>query len=97
MATDCRISYRPTGARDRTAARQVAVIRNISGSGMLFVTPAELGVGAMLELRVEPGHLSIPVLSAVVEVVRSSPVQGGAGIDAPRRDYEIGVRVVEMI
>jgi hypothetical protein len=38
------------------------------------------------------------VLSAVVEVVRSSPVrQGDAGIDAPRRDYEIGVRVVEMI
>jgi hypothetical protein len=98
MATDCRISYRPSGARDRAAARQDAVVRNISGSGMLFVTPAALGVGAILELRVEPGHLSIPVLSAVVEVVRSSPVrQDGAGNEAVCRDYEIGVRVVEMI
>jgi hypothetical protein len=96
MATDCRASYRPAGAHAGQDVQE-AVIRNISGSGVLFIAPAELGVGTRLELRVKPGHLSIPELSAVVEVVRSSPVPAGTEGNATRRDYEIGARVVEMI
>jgi hypothetical protein len=94
MATDCGASYRLAGARDARAA----VIKNISGSGILFITPDELEIGATMELRVAPGQLSIPVLSATVEVVRRTPVQNTGTIvnDAAYPGYEVGVRVLSV-
>lgn len=94
MATDCGASYRLAGARvDRTA-----IIKNISGSGMLFITQDELEIGTTMELRVAPGQLSIPVLSAIVEVVRRVSVQNTDTVvnDAVYPGYEVGVRVISV-
>lgn len=94
LAVDCGASYRPAGAQDI----RTAVIKNISAGGMLFITDDEPELGSTLELRVAPGHLSIPMLSAVVEVVRSVRVEnaGAAVNDAPYPGFEVGVRVLSM-
>ncbi len=95
MTTECGASYRRADARDVCAA----VIRNISAGGMLLLAEEELETGAMLELRVAPGQLSIPVMSAMVEVVRSVPASGletSVG-DIPAPGYAVGVRVLSVI
>jgi hypothetical protein len=94
MATECAASYRLADAD----AVHDAVIKNISAGGMLFITGDQVGIGATLELRVAPGHLSIPMLSAIVEVVRSAPVQNDGTLvhDGAYPGYEVGVRVLSM-
>ncbi|MGE0371769.1 MAG: PilZ domain-containing protein [Gammaproteobacteria bacterium] len=94
IATECGARYRVTGAQ----AARAAVIKNISAGGMLFIAADELDVGTTLELRVDPGQLSIPMLSAVVEVVRSAPArnEGTVMSDDALDSYEIGVRVLSV-
>ena len=90
MPTACGASYRRADERDV----HTAVIRNISAGGMLLLTENELEIGVTLELRVEPGQLSIPVMSARVEVVRSMPAAPVEG--TPGRGHESGVRVLAV-
>lgn len=94
MATECAASYRLAGAD----ALHDAVIKNISAGGMLFITGDVVEIGATLELRVAPGHCSIPMLSAVVEVVRRALVQNDGTLvhDGAYPGYEVGVRVVSI-
>ncbi len=69
MTIDCGITYRYV---EEDADRE-AVARNISGNGMLFVANEEPRIGDLLEVKIQPGTLSIPTLGAVVEVVRVCP------------------------
>jgi len=94
MATECAASYRLAD----TGSLHDAVIKNISAGGILFITGGNVETGATLELRVAPGHLSIPMLSAIVEVVRCAPVQntGTMVYDGAYPGYEIGVRVLSV-
>lgn len=94
MAVDCGIVWRPVdGDGSRTG-----VARNISGNGLLFVTTEQAAIGDRMEITLSPGVLSIPALSALVEVVRigqgSSPPPAGIAPDA--RSYEIGARIMMM-
>ncbi len=94
IATDCDARYGVAGAK----AARGAVIKNISAGGMQFIAEDGLEVGTTIELRVGPGQLSIPMLSAVVEVVRSAPVRNEGTVihdDIPD-SYEIGVRVLSV-
>lgn len=94
MATECAARYRLADAHEL----HDAVIMNISAGGMLFIARDELAIGSTLELRVAPGQLSIPMLSAVVEVVRSAPARtsGTRVHDGARPAFEVGVRVLSM-
>jgi hypothetical protein len=94
MAIDCAASYRLADAHETRDAK----IKNISAGGMLFITGDELEIGATLELRVAPGQLSIPMLSAIVEVVRRAPVQnpGTVAHEGAYPGYEVGGRVVSI-
>jgi len=94
MTTACGAKYRRADGQDV----RPAVIRNISAGGMLLLTDNALEVGITLELRVDPGQLSIPVMNARVEVVRSVPVperEPPAG-DGPIHGHESGVRVLSV-
>lgn len=94
MTTACGANYRRADGQDV----RPAVIRNISAGGMLLLTDNALEVGVTLELRVEPGQLSIPVMNARVEVVRSVPVsdrEAQVGV-TPIHGHESGVRVLSV-
>ncbi len=94
MAVDCGIVWRPVDAGESRAG----VARNISGNGLLFVTTERPAIGDRMEITLSPGVLSIPALSALVEVVRIE--QGAskpAGSVAPgAHSYEIGARIMMM-
>lgn len=93
MTIDCGITYQHL---DEPEIRH-AVAKNISSGGVLFVAAEEPEVGAMMEIRVGAGNMSIPPLSAVVEVVRVSPGPDNAsGSSAERPSFEVGARIVTM-
>lgn len=78
MAIDCGITYRYVD----TDQVKEAVAKNISGNGLLFIADEEPAVGSLMEIRIQPGTLSIPPLKAIVEVVRveaSAAVREGGG------------------
>jgi hypothetical protein len=66
MAIDCAMTYKYVDDVDV----RYAVAKNISGSGVLFIAGEEPQLGTLVELKVNPGSLSIPPLNAIVEVVR---------------------------
>lgn len=66
MAIDCGITYRCV---DGEEVRQ-GVAKNISGNGLMFVADEKPSLGTLMEVRIQPGTLSIPTLKAIVEVVR---------------------------
>ncbi len=66
MTIDCGITYRPV---DGEEVRE-AVARNISGNGLMFMADEKPPLGTLMEVRIQPGTLSIPTLKAIVEVVR---------------------------
>ncbi len=90
MAIDCGITYRCVD----TDQVKEAVAKNISGNGVLFVADEEPAVGTLMEIRIQPGTLSIPPLKAIVEVVRVDTVApvmqdtGRYGIAAMIRSME---------
>lgn len=94
MAVDCGIAWRRSGVADA----RTGIARNISGNGVLFVVDEQPAVGERMEITLSPGVLSIPALSALVEVVRverdPEPVMGRdvAGIST----WRIGARIVAM-
>lgn len=106
MAIDCGITY---NVLDAPEARS-AVIKNISGGGVLFLAEEEPQIGAMMEIKVNPGNISIPPLSAVVEVVRVNPGSTSewrsgpesAGVvmalekSEPAACYEVGARIMSV-
>ena len=79
--------------------RRNAVAKNISGNGLMFIVATEQpGIGEVLELVVSPGALSIPELSAVIEVIR---VENGRRWDfgdsePPGPCYAVGARIRSM-
>ncbi|HFQ92270.1 MAG TPA: PilZ domain-containing protein [Chromatiales bacterium] len=93
ITIDCGITYRYV---EENADRE-GVAKNISGNGMLFVADEEPRIGDLLEVKIQPGTLSIPSLGAVVEVVRVRPGAGGA----PEKGrgtacYEVAAKIHSM-
>jgi len=76
-----------------------AIAKNISGNGlMLIVAEEHPSIGEVMELVVSPGALSIPELSAVIEVIR---VENGRrwefGDSEPAGPcYAVGARIRSM-
>lgn len=94
LAVNCEIDYRPLDGRRKRSA----VVRNISGNGVLLVAGEAPAPGKRMEITVCPGMLSIPALNAVIEVVRVEPraARGAGDEDPPGPSYEIGARIVSM-
>lgn len=94
LMVNCEISLRSPGG---TAAR-CAIAKNISGNGLLFLAPEQPNVGDLMEIVVSPGALSIPELSALVEVIR---VENGRRWDFGDSEpegpcYAVGARIKSM-
>ncbi len=92
MAIDCDIAWRAAGS----SAAGSGIARNLSGNGVLFVAPQRPGVGERLEITLSPGVLSIPALSALVEVVRVEPEPSLQESVSGAPAWRIGARIVTM-
>ena len=73
MSVDCPARIRIAGADSRSAA----VVKNLSGSGMLILTEQELLPGTQLAVEILPGRDITPPLSAEARVVRVQPKDRG--------------------
>jgi len=62
-----------------------ALARDLSGSGLGFVTDQALTLGELLTVKVVPQHAVVAPLDAEVEVVRVQPAAEGG--------YDIGVTI----
>lgn len=89
MTIDCGITYRYI----EDESPREAVAKNISGNGMLFVAEEGPRIGDLLEIKIQPGTLSIPTLDAVVEVVRVRPGLRGEAAEAC---YEVATMIHSM-
>jgi hypothetical protein len=92
MTIDCSIIYRYV---DDDSDRR-AVAKNISGNGMLFVADKGLQVGDLLEIKIQPGTLSIPTLDAVVEVVRVHPGDHQESVNIQETYFEVAAMIRSM-
>ena len=91
MAIDCGVFYKFMNDNDF----REAVVKNISGGGMLFITGEKPQLGTLVEIKVGAGNLSIPPLNAVVEVVRVNRDSNGRWQpeEANGDHYEVAARI----
>jgi hypothetical protein len=80
MCMECPMTFTRYGGSVHTATA-----RDLSGSGLGFVTDQALTLGEVLSVKVVPGQAVVAPLQAEVEVVRVQPH------DVDR--YEIGVTI----
>lgn len=78
--------------------QRFALVKNISGNGVLIVANEPPVPGARMEIVVGGGLCSIPALHAFVEVVRvTARPSWDFGAEAPATScYDIGARIVSM-
>ena len=84
MTLDCGMTYRPGGSHETYTARA----RNISSTGVLFVTDRALRSGDQLTINVTPAHAVVQPLNARVEVIR---------VAADGADYSVACKIREFL
>jgi len=79
MCLECPMTFSRAGE----ATLYDAAAKDLSGSGLGFITAEAVRLGELLEVRVAPRQAVVPPLAAEVEVVRvDAPADGG---------YDVGV------
>jgi len=73
MDIECPAQFRVAGAANTTGA----IVKNLSGGGMLMWIDDKIEVGARLSIEILPGKAITPPLSAEVEVIRTYSVEDG--------------------
>jgi len=76
-------------SRQGDATVHAATAKDLSGSGLGFVSAVPLSLGELLQVSVVPGTATVAPLRAEVEVVRAEP-QGTDG-------YDIGVAIKRFL
>jgi len=84
MTLDCAMTFRRGGSHEEHAARA----RNISSTGVLFVTGEALTPGEQLTINVTPKQAVVAPLNARVEVIR---------VEADGADYAVACRIHEFL
>lgn len=80
MCMDCPMTFTRYGG-----SVHAATARDLSGSGLGFVTDQALTLGEVLAVQVTPQQAVVAPLQAEVEVVRVQPVNPGG--------YDVGVTI----
>lgn len=70
------------------AATYQGIADNLSATGLQVTTDKMVNEGVFMEINVQPEQAVVAPLKAHVEVVRTTPVDGGK--------YVLGLRVIEM-
>ncbi len=74
MAIECPASFQVVGGEGGGA-----VVRNLSGGGLLMSMDRELGAGAQLKIQIKPANDITPPMVAEVRVVRCTPENAEPG------------------
>lgn len=73
MHIDCPAQVRITGVEETSSA----IVKNLSGTGMLMLCEQAIDPGTHLNIEIMPGKSITPPLSAEMSVLRSYPADGG--------------------
>lgn len=68
-----------------------AVVKNLSGGGLLMWIDREIGPGADLKIEIRPVNEITPPMKAELQVVRCTPVDGGEG------SYAVACRINRVL
>lgn len=71
MDVECPARFRLEGSNETAGA----IVKNLSGDGLLLWMDKEVQAGNLLSIVIVPGKNITPPLSAVVEVVRCYPLE----------------------
>jgi hypothetical protein len=82
MTVDCPARFRIAGSDSPSPA----IVKNLSGSGMLILSDREIDPGTRLAVEIMPGKTITPPLSAEARVMRSHPTESGIYNIACRSD-----------
>lgn len=74
MTVDCPASFVVRGG-----AGGGAIVKNLSGGGLLMWIDHDIGQDAVMELEIKPVNDITPPMVAEVRVVRSTPVEADGG------------------
>ena len=77
MAIECPASFQVVGGEGGGA-----IVKNLSGGGLLMSLDRELGAGAELKIEIKPANDITPPMVAQVQVVRCTPDSGEQGLYA---------------
>jgi hypothetical protein len=72
MAVNCAARFRVVGKQETGTA----IVKDLSGGGLLLWTDDEVASGDLLNVEVMPGKSITPPLHAVVEVIRCDALSG---------------------
>ena len=75
MEIECPASFRIDGE----AASAGAIVKNLSGGGVLMWIERDLPAGTVMDIEVTPVNNITPPMKAQMKVLRSTPVDGAAG------------------
>ena len=85
IAVSCKLDYVEQG----TELINNGTLSNLSTNGLAFETNQSIDVGAMVDVRLNPGNTLIPPLDATVEVLR---VNNGNDL----RSYNVAGRITQI-
>jgi len=83
---DCEILFKDSGSTESESSGQVA---NLSGRGLMFISPDEIEKNKVLEINIKPSNILTPSLHANVKVVRVVKQRHADG-------YEVGAVIKEI-
>jgi len=66
VGVSCKLNYADKG----TGQSNNGTLNNLSTSGIAFLAGEHIDLGAILDVRLDPGNTLIPPLDATIEVVR---------------------------
>jgi len=73
-----------------TLLNQQAILKNLSGRGLMFITDAEVDKESLIDIKVVPSNDITQPLNARVKVVRVVPQRHGSG-------FEVGAVIQSML
>lgn len=85
MAADHDLEYRETGSSNA----QKGICKNLSATGILFTTDAEIPEGTRLDVNITPRYSVVKPFGAEVEVIRADPI-GSTG------EYYVAGKIISM-
>lgn len=85
VEVSCKLNY-----SDKVTGRSNnGTLNNLSTSGLAFLANEDIDLGALLDVRLDPGNTLIPPLDATIEVIRVDTVEN-------LRSYNVAGRITQI-
>ncbi len=86
MAIECPASFQVVGGEGGGA-----IVKNLSGGGLLLTVEQEIATGAEMKIKIKPVNDITPPMVAEVRVVRCTPVS------RPQDGYSVACQITRLL